>query len=152
MSTKYPSAATSTASLAPRISTSLIERRFYRKARRHEGLKYFCVDSNLKLFVMHFVPSCLPVNLSLERVVYVAAMSATAPQPLPGTKNVVLVMSGKGGVGKSTVATNLALAISRTGRRVGLLDADIYGPSIRTMLGITGRPVSLDGKTIEPLT
>jgi len=64
----------------------------------------------------------------------------------------VLVMSGKGGVGKSTVATNLALGLARTGHRVGLLDADIYGPSIPTMLGVSGRPVSLDGKSIEPLT
>src|SRR5215469_1875491 len=71
--------------------------------------------------------------------------------PLPGVKNVVLVISGKGGVGKSSVATNLAMALSRTGWRVGLLDADIYGPSIPTMLGVSGRPVSLDGKTIEPL-
>ncbi|MDP9150691.1 MAG: Mrp/NBP35 family ATP-binding protein [Myxococcota bacterium] len=71
--------------------------------------------------------------------------------PLPGVKNIVLVMSGKGGVGKSSVATNLAMALSRSGYRVGLLDADIYGPSIPTMLGVAGRPVSLDGKTIEPL-
>ena len=71
---------------------------------------------------------------------------------MPGIGHVVLVMSGKGGVGKSTVATNLALALARSGHRVGLLDADIYGPSIPTMLGVTGRPVSLDGKTIEPLT
>ncbi|MFO0677865.1 MAG: Mrp/NBP35 family ATP-binding protein [Polyangiaceae bacterium] len=71
--------------------------------------------------------------------------------PLPGVKNVVLVMSGKGGVGKSTTATNVAMALHRSGYRVGLLDADIYGPSIPTMLGVTGRPVSLDGKTIEPL-
>ncbi len=70
--------------------------------------------------------------------------------PVPGVKNVILVMSGKGGVGKSTVAANLALALSRMGLRVGLLDADIYGPSIPTMLGITGRPVS-DGKKIAPL-
>ncbi|HEY8038699.1 MAG TPA: Mrp/NBP35 family ATP-binding protein [Polyangiaceae bacterium] len=78
---------------------------------------------------------------------------ALAPDdPLPGVKNVVLVMSGKGGVGKSSVACNLAMALSRSGWRVGLLDADIYGPSIPTMLGITGRPVSLDGKTIEPLS
>jgi ATP-binding protein involved in chromosome partitioning len=71
--------------------------------------------------------------------------------PLPGVKNVLLVVSGKGGVGKSSVATNTAMALSRTGWRVGLLDADIYGPSIPTMLGVSGRPVSLDGKTIEPL-
>ena len=71
--------------------------------------------------------------------------------PLPGVKNIVLVMSGKGGVGKSSVATNLAMALARTGYRVGLLDADIYGPSIPTMLGVTGRPVSGDGHTIEPL-
>jgi ATP-binding protein involved in chromosome partitioning len=71
--------------------------------------------------------------------------------PVPGVSHVVLVMSGKGGVGKSTTATNLALALHRSGYRVGLLDADIYGPSIPTMLGVTGRPVSTDGKTIEPL-
>ncbi len=71
--------------------------------------------------------------------------------PLPDVKNVILVMSGKGGVGKSTTATNLALALKRAGFRVGLLDADIYGPSIPTMLGVSGRPVSTDGKSIEPL-
>jgi ATP-binding protein involved in chromosome partitioning len=71
--------------------------------------------------------------------------------PLPDVANVVLVMSGKGGVGKSTVATNLTMALHRAGYRVGLLDADIYGPSIPTMFGVGGRPVSLDGKSIEPL-
>jgi ATP-binding protein involved in chromosome partitioning len=71
--------------------------------------------------------------------------------PVPNVAHVVLVMSGKGGVGKSTVATNLALALHRSGYRTGLLDADIYGPSIPTMLGVTGRPISTDGKTIEPL-
>src|SRR5581483_2120641 len=71
--------------------------------------------------------------------------------PLPGVKNVVLVLSGKGGVGKSSVATNVGLALARAGYRTGLLDADIYGPSLPTMLGVSGRPVSMDGKTIEPL-
>src|SRR5262245_56841804 len=70
--------------------------------------------------------------------------------PVPGVKNVLLVMSGKGGVGQSTVAANLALALSRKGAQVGLLDADIYGPSVPTMLGITGQPMS-DGKKIHPL-
>ena len=76
---------------------------------------------------------------------------ASADDPLTGVKHVILVMSGKGGVGKSTTATNLAMALSKRGHRVGLLDADIYGPSIPTMLGVTGRPVSTDGKTIDPL-
>ena len=76
----------------------------------------------------------------------------SADDPLPTVNNILLVMSGKGGVGKSSVATNLAMALLRAGFRVGLLDADIYGPSIPTMLGVAGRPVSLDGKTIEPLS
>jgi ATP-binding protein involved in chromosome partitioning len=70
--------------------------------------------------------------------------------PVPGVKDVVLVMSGKGGVGKSTVAANLALALRRLGKKVGLLDADMYGPSVPTMFGITGRPIS-SGAKIQPL-
>jgi ATP-binding protein involved in chromosome partitioning len=72
-------------------------------------------------------------------------------QLLPGVKNIVAVASGKGGVGKSTTAANLALALAAEGARVGLLDADIYGPSIPMMLGLQGRPESEDGKTMEPL-
>jgi ATP-binding protein involved in chromosome partitioning len=71
--------------------------------------------------------------------------------PCPGVQNIVLVMSGKGGVGKSTVAANLTLALNRAGCRVGLLDADMYGPSIPTMLGVMGRPSSADGQKFLPL-
>ncbi|MFO1192273.1 MAG: iron-sulfur cluster carrier protein ApbC [Rhodoferax sp.] len=72
-------------------------------------------------------------------------------QLLPGVKNIVAVASGKGGVGKSTTAVNLALALAAEGARVGVLDADIYGPSIPMMLGVQDKPESADGKTMEPL-
>src|SRR6478736_4254912 len=72
-------------------------------------------------------------------------------QLLPNVKNIVAVASGKGGVGKSTTAVNLALALAAEGARVGILDADIYGPSQPMMMGIDGRPESSDGKTMEPM-
>ncbi|MEI2418350.1 iron-sulfur cluster carrier protein ApbC [Orrella sp. JC864] len=73
-------------------------------------------------------------------------------KPLPNVRNVIAVASGKGGVGKSTTAVNLALALAADGARTGVLDADIYGPSIPTLLGIQGRPESQDGKTMSPLS
>nr|WP_235857770.1 Mrp/NBP35 family ATP-binding protein [Marimonas lutisalis] len=73
------------------------------------------------------------------------------PQEIPGVDRIVAIASGKGGVGKSTVSANLACALAQQGRRVGLLDADIYGPSQPRMLGVSGRPASPDGKIILPM-
>ena len=79
------------------------------------------------------------------------ARPSTGPQPIRDVAKIIAVASGKGGVGKSTIASNLAVAMSRLGYRVGLLDADIHGPSLPLMMGVSARPTSPDGKTIIPL-
>ncbi|TGN62025.1 iron-sulfur cluster carrier protein ApbC [Paracoccus liaowanqingii] len=79
------------------------------------------------------------------------AKPQAGPQAIPGVRHIVAIGSGKGGVGKSTVTSNLAVALARAGRKVGLLDADIYGPSQPRMMGVSGRPASPDGQRIDPM-
>jgi ATP-binding protein involved in chromosome partitioning len=114
------------------------------------------------------VVEALPGVLSVSAVLTAEAPPRPAAQPahghshahgapqaekpaVPGVKFIIAVASGKGGVGKSTTAANLALAFAAIGRKVGVLDADIYGPSMPRMLGISGKPTTRDGKRLEPM-
>lgn len=103
------------------------------------------VTAVMAAMTAHSAPAA-PPDLKPQR-----AAEPSGPQKIPGVARVIAVASGKGGVGKSTVSANLACALAAEGRRVGLLDADVYGPSQPRMLGVCGRPASPDGKTILPL-
>ena len=91
-------------------------------------------------------------EIAVEMGAQVRASKMGEKDLIPSVKNVILVGAGKGGVGKSTVAVNLAVGLATFGAKVGLLDADFYGPSVPLMTGVTGRPVSKDGKTLETLS
>ncbi len=97
------------------------------------------------LLTAHSTPSP-PPDLKPQR-----AAEPKGPQKVPGVDRIIAIASGKGGVGKSTLSANIACALAAEGRRVGLLDADVYGPSQPRMLGVSGRPASPDGKTILPM-
>jgi ATP-binding protein involved in chromosome partitioning len=96
------------------------------------------------------LPGVREVDVQLTAKVRSASAPATGRTPLPGVKNVIAVGAGKGGVGKTTVAVNLALALARCGSRVGILDGDIYGPNVPIMFGLNATQLTTDGQRIVP--
>jgi ATP-binding protein involved in chromosome partitioning len=102
------------------------------------------------LAAVQALPGVRAVDVTMTARVRSASQPEKGQPPLPGVKNVIAVGAGKGGVGKTTVAVNLALALARCGSRVGILDGDIYGPNIPIMFGLTGSNLATDGRQIVP--
>ena len=115
------------------------------KTEAEEKLTALGCSSVSIVMTAHSKPTA-PPNLQPSR-----KAEPAGPEKVPGVDRIIAIASGKGGVGKSTVAANLACALAAEGRRVGMLDADVYGPSQPRMLGVSGRPQSPDGKIILPL-
>ena len=148
--------------LDPHTSKSFVAARAVKNVQITEGDVAFDVELGYPAKSQHaalrraFVAAARTVpgvdNVSVNVVTRVASHAVQrGVQLLPGVKNIVAVASGKGGVGKSTTAANLALALAAEGATVGLLDADIYGPSQPMMMGVSGQPESTDGKIMQPL-
>ena len=148
--------------LDPHTSKSFVAARAVKNVQISEGDVAFDVEMGYPAKSQHaalrraFVAAARTVpgvdNVSVNIITQVASHAVQrGVQLLPGVKNIVAVASGKGGVGKSTTAANLALALAAEGATVGLLDADIYGPSQPMMMGVSGQPESTDGKIMQPL-
>jgi len=120
------------------------------EAKGKEALRQQCEEAVAALEGVHHVTAVLTASMEPAPTPSLAKKGRPTPQPLPGVKNIIVVASGKGGVGKSTVAAHLAVSLAAEGLKVGLVDADIHGPSIPRMLGLKGSPTLTEDKKMIP--